>query len=526
MTSFPSNTSSKTLELPLIKSLNFKSIINDIETQKYKTNKQQQLKQRKNSLWKSQNSKNQYNSNLLIDQELNVHKKILEIKKNIRDNQSQLTINALDRNFFSTSCINLIHQSNNIVKDKLNNEKSNYKDSVSKFISDNKEIYIKNNIIQLMNNEIQSLKNKEYKVSNVIREADTKLDNDLQDFNKFIEMEKENIRINEKKLSDVISENKTQLDHKRLLVQNNRQVIEDIDRIIKISINLMSYASFVCYALKIKPPSSFIEENFSLTNFEFLGNEQEVGLENFICIILENFQSVRIKVPTDPYLMINRTQDLEKKIIKVIEKNEELNRSILVERNESHRELQRLEDKLNEVIKENDALLLEYNKEIKHNNFSSQQKTNQVQNSYFKYFKELYLILNEEEIKKKKTLKKNEDMIKNIIDNLKSIEIKIINRTNFLIYFETQKPDEFLTFTNKRREFNKEKKVKDQQKKKQELDFYKQEKAKERSKRIVVKARKVAKYYKLDNNDDYKNITKTDNKELNDAALIYYVNQD
>lgn len=518
----------------VLPAISFKAIANRIIKQEKdddsnysktnKTNKQNGWK----NLYKSNNNLSSGSS--LLGQEINVHKKIVEIKKNIRDNQNNnLILNSIDKNFFSTSCITLIQSSNSIVKEKLKNDKSNIlnKDSVSKFILDNKEIYIKNNIIKLMNSEIVSLKSKESKVSTVLRDAEVKLDSHLQDFNRFIELEREQLRNNEKRLSEVINENKKLLDHKRLLVQNNRQVLEDIDRIIKLSINLMSYASFVCYALKIKPPSDFIQINFQPSNFEFIGNEHENEMEKFIQVILSNFKNVKFEIPSDPNQMTHKLNDIENRIIKVIEKNEEINRETLREEKESELELKYLDDKLKEAMSEKRKLLEEYNKEEKINSYSLK-KTNDdsfyVHNNYARYFKELNQLI--EDDKRKKGVKKNDDVIKSIIDGLKGFENRIISRVSFLQYFESIRPEEFLTFTNKRREFNKEKKVKDQQKKKQELDLYKQQKARDRSKRIVIKARKIAKHFNLSQGQEVRNIDKTDDKDNDEASLIYYVNEE
>jgi hypothetical protein len=509
---------------------NYKDKDKDNDSNFSKTNKSKTNKGGWKNLYKS-SSNDTGTGNNLLDQDINVHKKIVEIKKNIRENQNyNLILNSIDKNFFSNSCINLIQTSNTIVKEKLKGDKSKIfnKDSVSKFISDNKEIYIKNNIIKLMNSEIVSLKSKESKVSSVLKDAEVKLDYHLQDFNRFIELEKEQLRNNEKKLSEVINQNKKLFDHKRLLVQNNRQVLEDIDRIIKLSINLMSYASFVCYALKIKSPSDFISLNFRPSNFEFIGNEYENEMEKFIQIILSNFKNVVFEIPSDPNQMIFKLNDIESKIIKVIEKNEEINRETLREEKEAELELKYLDDKLNEVMLEKKKIMEEYNKEEKFNHHSLKKTDDDsfyVHNNYARYFKEMSQLI-EDDTKKKKGTKKNDDTIKNIIDGLKVFETRIINRISFLQNFELIRPEEFLFFTNKRREFNKEKKVKDQQKKKQEMDLYKQQKARDRSKRIVIKARKVAKHFNLNHGNEVRCIVKSDDKDNDEASLIYYNNED
>ena len=536
-----SNKSQKSNLEILLPDITFKTILQKIEKKpviekdkkldwketegKYKTNK--------TNMNLISNVNNQ--GNLLINKEINVRKKIIELKKNIKDNPNQyFSINSLDLKHFSGSCLNLMYQSGNIVKDKMTKEKNDFfnKDSVSKFISDNKEIYIKNNIIRLMNNEIQALTDKKNKVETVLRDAENKLDFHYQDFNKFIEQEKENSKENEKKLNDLILKNKKQNEKKRALVQNNRQIIDDIDRHIKLLINVMGYCAFVCYALNLAYPCLYIQNNFSKTTFEFIVND-DIELELFADIIIKNFTDITYIIPNDPKEMIFSINDLETKILKTLQYNRDLQKQILVTQSTSQVELEKQENILNELEKERKRLKDDYQKEERLNSMALQltnTDSNKKNNLNLTYFKDLLnnmpVLENFEDNKKKKVVKKNDDMLKRIVESLKGIESKIDSSINNINNFKkNKKKEDFDDIIYNRQEHNKKENVISSQQKTLKDNLIKQEKAKERSKKIVIKTRKINMPINMYKDENSKIIVEEDNKENDETSLIYYSNE-
>lgn len=517
---------SSNCELPPI---TFKGLVNKIkksENTERKVSKNENILDKSSKQRKSINSSNFANENdLFSGKEVIIVKRVNEIKKTIRDsNISNLNLNNLDLGYFSTSCLNLIYESHNIVKDKVLQENINSlnKESVSKFCSDNKELYLKNNLIKLLNKEIQVLKNKEKKVTNVLSGADTLLDNHIQEFNRYLEIERQNIRNNEKKISDIVAENRKLNEKNRNLSQTQRILIDEGDRYVKSSLILMSFASFCFYSLKIDFPNDFLKNNFSNTTFEYIGNEYEVI--EFIKIIIDNFSNNVKFIDSDPYIMLNRIENLELNVLKVIEKNQDVFKKIQIDKMENDKEISNLEKKYADVKKERDMLLILLEKEEKIN-ISNMKKlgkeANELESKYNRYFKEINDLLPEPEDKKKTFKDKSKiDIIKNIEEKLRSTEIKLNSKLFFLNQYEKQ--PEFSHFLELRKGINKENKVKEVQKKAREEEAIKQEKAKERSKRIVIKTRKVGVKYNLNDDDKNKNLVVIDNKANDEASLLYF----
>lgn len=511
-----------------VKKYTFDGILRKIKEEEEK-NDQKQIKlgisKSKTKIWnKSENNH--------IFQELNIRKKIFEIKKNVRENQSiNLILNNLDKSYFSTASLGLIYDSSRIIKDKLQHENVvKEKESISKFIKDNKEIFIKNNIIKLLDSEMKYIKHKENSVRRIIKEAESKLESDLKDFNYFIENEKEIQKENEGVLSEYLMYNRRLQEEKRVLVQNNRLLTDELDKAVKISLNLMSNAYFVSYSLKTKLPSSFIEENFEFNNFEYI-NDNDITLEALVNSIIKEFGGKLFEVPSDPNRMINRVKDLEKEIIKKLEKNEQLEKEKLRLEIDHSQAISMLEAKLNEVKEERRLLMIENNKVeslLKKYTIQMNEEATKSDSDVIKCIKEFNFILSHEEVSKgrKNTYNKGkEDPTKALIDQLKQIEYTINTKISNIENYETTKKQDVEFFVTKRRETNKETKIKEQKLKKEMADSIKRKRAKERMKRIVIKGKKVIKNYNLYDQERHTNSYEEEMKENNEASLLMFQNE-
>jgi len=70
-------------------------------------------------------------------------------------------------------------------------------ESVSEFLKDNKEIFIKNFITQLLKSEKAQIKSRKKNIEKALNDSTIKLDNDYKAFINYIDSEKEKYKFNE-----------------------------------------------------------------------------------------------------------------------------------------------------------------------------------------------------------------------------------------------------------------------------------------------------------------------------------------
>ena len=139
------------------------------------------------------------------------------------------------------------------------------------FVNDNKEISLKNFLLNLLQNERTSINNNELLVAQALKASEVKLDKDKRVFEEFAEKEKE-IKRNKIKRLEELEENNRQLAlTKKKLQQEHKQIMDEIDRTVKIIINYKSNASFVHtvledYSIKFKM-ENFLDSKTDFVEF-------------------------------------------------------------------------------------------------------------------------------------------------------------------------------------------------------------------------------------------------------------------
>lgn len=467
------------------------------------------------------------------NRDINIRKRLYEIKKNIKDSSNEnLLLTSLNNKYFTSSYLNLIRESNTIIKEKIKNEEDlNEKESISNYIYSNKEIILKNNIIKILNNEINHLKHEETSVRRIIKDAENDLDTDLAYFNLFVENEKKRSKDQEAELGKELQISRELQDEKRVLLHSNRHLNDELEKYVKASLNLMTSAYFVSYSLKTKLPSQFIITYFDKNNFEF-SSENEIKPNSLVDEIIISFHQKKFEIPIDPLRMILRIKELENEIIKNLEKEENMRKERLKMKEEITYEIENLSKKLIEVKSERDLLDKEYKKVEgsikKYSNFSNIEQFISARYTQTIVDSLLSIIEGDDDknsnSKKKSTMKKKDESIESLMSHIKSIENMIITKISSIDYYLSIRKNEVEGFFLKRKEINKENKLKEQKLKREHLDWVKHKKAKERMKRIVIKGKKIINHSNF-YDDNKKNIRfsmdKT-NKNDNIDILVYH----
>jgi hypothetical protein len=104
---------------------------------------------------------------------------------------------------------------------------------------------MKNYLLDLLKHERSSINSQEVLLDKALQESANKLNKDWTDFNNFVEREKRVQKANEQRMFDYISENKKLADRKKSLFQESKQTEDELDRHVKMILNLKGNAIFV-----------------------------------------------------------------------------------------------------------------------------------------------------------------------------------------------------------------------------------------------------------------------------------------
>jgi len=213
----------------------------DIEFAEREVNNiQKKMKNEKNRLkiWE-QPSKEEGEDNTTI------RNKIIELKKKCRENSGFADVDLTGQKFLNKIDLASVLDSKRIVQDR-SKQKANAKvDSIFNFITDNREISMKNFLLDLLKDERSLIDSKELLVSKTLKDSETKIEKDYKNFVDFAEEEKRNQKLNEQKLIEYFNHNRELATVKKKLIQENKTVVDDLDRTVKAINTLKGNAAFV-----------------------------------------------------------------------------------------------------------------------------------------------------------------------------------------------------------------------------------------------------------------------------------------
>lgn len=187
------------------------------------------------------------------EKEVSIRKKILEIKKNVKEKGGLSNINFNNQNYFNKNHLDLIHESTRIIQEK-SAQNSNFivpgkTDSLYNFIIDNREISMKNFVLDLLKSERTKIMTKEGEVSKALKDSETKMEDDYRRFENFTEYERNKQKEMDKILLEAAKDNRELADKKKKLNQENKQIMDELERTVKSIRNFKGDAIFVHFVL-------------------------------------------------------------------------------------------------------------------------------------------------------------------------------------------------------------------------------------------------------------------------------------
>ena len=190
----------------------------------------------------------QQSSNPEADKDINIRNKISELKKKCRENLGFSDVDLRSQKFLTKIDVNSIMDSRKIISDTnkpTNNKGKNKIDSIFNFVEDNREISMKNFLLDLLKDERSSINSKEFTVTKALKDSEVRMDKDYKNFIEFVEEEKKTHKLNEQKIIENYNNNRELGLVKKKLNQENKTIVDDLDRTVKAINNLKSNAAFV-----------------------------------------------------------------------------------------------------------------------------------------------------------------------------------------------------------------------------------------------------------------------------------------
>lgn len=204
------------------------------------------------------------------EKELKPKKRIKEIKAQVEEEQSLFENNNFPK--INKNYIDIIQDSSNLIKEKKyllsNNQRKKY--SLNRFINESKEITIKNFLLELLNNERNNLVHTEDKISKALIESDLKLCEDNNNFETFTEDLKNRHKEMDKNYYDLSKDGREYYKKKKKLMQENKLLMDDVDRTLKMIFNLKEYGVFINRVFEDEN-SKFKKNSNSSKNLEYDG---------------------------------------------------------------------------------------------------------------------------------------------------------------------------------------------------------------------------------------------------------------
>jgi len=270
-----------------------------------------------------------------------------------------------------------------------------------------------------------------------------------------------------KKFFEKIKQNKELQDKKKKLTQENKQVQDEIVRLLALFNNYKSYAVFIHKVMGDNnlrfPKESLVAE--PKTEYVDVSKDFEKALEK----VLEDFKHFRLnpeveKAISDSSRLTQKFQEMEDNILKSLEKKQNAEKELELITKNNKKELEELQTKNIGLAKEREKLENEKDKDSKFINHLEKQKKNETSNNeVLDYVRELHEIImglkkGEEEIKdlnidpeKKKLLltkKKNDNnYINELREVLRIIEDHSIKTIATLKSDQNEREDVFKVWT-------------------------------------------------------------------------------
>ena len=458
---------------------------------------------------------------------------LLKTVKNIRDsiNESNDVLNSKiaydDQNYGIV--FDARKQINNYNKRKAN-RLTNKDGSLSAFLNEQKHIGINNYLIKYLNEENEKLKNLENENKNIISKGELNLLNKNNTFKECINDQNlalKTIAYSYNDLNDKYRELYAEKDKQKLI---KKGIDDEMERILLTLEELRQSCKFVTKVINIdygKFDNCIIEKNYKNTlnpneNPDFSEMTSKVIRDYKFCLKRKKGEEEELfELLDDPNIMIMKFHEIEDRIIRLLEKIEQIQLNIEFEKNEMDNILHEMNERLK--FYEIDYKDLQNLVEIEKENIDDIIHTNKKKNSYaVDLIKEIYNNLLQYETNKNKVNKPYHinDITKDCVNKIKNIEIKLNNYISNLEKYELDDENTFINVVTERRLFNKDFKYLEQKRKLEEEREEKKQMSEDRLKKVIIQSRKTEAPFRIVKKVEPVKIIKEEENE--DYDYIFY----
>ncbi len=458
---------------------------------------------------------------------------LLKTVKNIRDsiNESNDVLNSKiaydDQNYGIV--FDARKQINNYNKRKAN-RLTNKDGSLSAFLNEQKHIGINNYLIKYLNEENEKLKNLENENKNIISKGELNLLNKNNTFKECINDQNlalKTIAYSYNDLNDKYRELYAEKDKQKLI---KKGIDDEMERILLTLEELRQSCKFVTKVINIdygKFENCIIEKNYKNTlnpneNPDFSEMTSKVIRDYKFCLKRKKGEEEELfELLDDPNIMIMKFHEIEDRIIRLLEKIEQIQLNIEFEKNEMDNILHEMNERLK--FYEIDYKDLQNLVEIEKENIDDIIHTNKKKNSYaVDLIKEIYNNLLQYETNKNKVNKPYHinDITKDCVNKIKNIEIKLNNYISNLEKYELDDENTFINVVTERRLFNKDFKYLEQKRKLEEEREEKKQMSEDRLKKVIIQSRKTEAPFRIVKKIEPVKIIKEEENE--DYDYIFY----
>ena len=445
-------------------------------------------------------------------------------QKSFMTTDSHFTRDTFNDQFKGKDQKAFINEANKIMRERMKNKGSTINSKSRKknvVMNDTREICLKNYLIGLLKEKRTDINEKERNITKALRDSENKLDLDYKNFLNFVEGTKRKQKKEEEELQRLKSlHEQKEIIYKREIT-DYKKLIEDLERTVKLICLLKSYGSFVHKVLKIKFDFDNVPDiDARERNFEEVSNKILNHYDN-----LKNSETINLL--DDENFMFIKFNELEEKVVKVLQKKEIIDKEKNYETNSYKEEILELKRRVNDCEIEAKQNQNEKDQIINSINKLKPQKDNEV-NQYLDYILEMGNMTGD--LNNKTKGKKNIiDLLNFTKETLSVLQQKETLINDYIIEIENIEENGDKKLINDiitdRKKFNKREKQMQLKIKQEQNENNKRLKAIERAQRVIIKGRKVPQEYPIIKG---KKKQKDDNEGNEDDyyAMLYYSSDD
>ena len=507
-------------EVPIIqqKKENYRYILSE------EFNSNQVLRKRKNKL-----NTRLYKSVNLDSDRFNLLKTVKNIRDSINESSDILNSKVAFDDLNYEIVYDARKQINNYNKRKAN-RLTNKDGSLSAFLYEQKHIGLNNYIIKNLNEENEKLKNLENEHKEIISKGEINLINKNNTFNECVTEQNSALK------TIVYSYNDINEKYRELYQERDQQnlikkgIDDEMERLLITLEELRQSCKFVTKVINIdygKFDNCIIEKNYKNTlnpneKPDFGEMTSKVIQDYKFCLKRKKKEENELyELLDDPNIMIMKFHEIEDRIIRLLDKIEQIQINIEQEKDEMDNILHEMNDRLK--FYEFDYKDIQNLVEIEKENIDDIIHSNKKKNSFAgELIKEIYNDLLQYETNKNNYNKPFHinDITKDCITKIKNIEIKLNNYICNLENYELEDQKTFMSIVSERRIFNRDFKYLEQKRKLEEEREEKKQMSEERLKKVLIQTRKTeAPFRVVKKIEPVKEIKEEENEDLD---YIFY----